>query len=483
MPARLNASLFSLYRMATTRSGLRTEGALYEAINRGNKDTFFFQDDPDKTINPFENRYDRIPPNIEELRRIPPLNGAEFGRSCEFEFETAGDFFGHPTILIDLPSWLPPNEAALNRTQLITDSVTGESYGYTNGIGYFLFSKIQIYQDKLLLQEFTGDALFASRASRGSLNSAYLENTLAGWHDGSPASIAAAATPPRLRLELPFIGDRNGFPSIAMRKQGFRLRLELRPLEEIVETSDAAATVAPKPWLRTFQVVGAATSFKALARTAIASPTLQLETRHVYVDGETQLELRSKPLEIPFSKLYENTYTFGPAEYAPLVRGVPSLVTRRLDAQHPASRVLWFFRSQNDLRTGRRWRYAADISGGEYYTAQSLIIAARDRETLFTPFVWNTLTHYAKEDRDPGFGIGEMSWDLGDIRGRRFIRDRQPEGVVNFTTADRPTLYTSLSAIANDTLLGAPASEMTAIVDSWMLYVIDRDRGYLKFGN
>jgi hypothetical protein len=142
-----------------------------------------------------------------------------------------------------------------------------------------------------------------------------------------------------------------------------------------------------------------------------------------------------------------------------------------------------YFRSQNYLRTGRRWRYAADISGGEYYTAQSLIIASRDRETLFTPFVWNTLTHHAKEDRDPGFGIGEMSWDLGDIRGRRFLRDRQPEGVVNFTTADRPTLYTSLSAIANDTLLGAPATEMTAIVDSWMLYAIERDRGYLKFGN
>ena len=469
--------------MASTRAGFRTEGALYEAINRGNKDTFFFQDDPDKTVNPFENRYDRIPPNIQELRRIPPLNGAEFGRSCEFEFETAGDFFVRPTILIDLPSWLPPNEALLNRTTPITDSVTGESYGYTNGIGYFLFKKIQVFQDKLLLQEFTGDALFAARASRGSLNSAYLENVLTGWHDGSPVSIGVNATPPRLRLELPFIGERNGFPSIAMRKQGFRLRLELRGLEEIVETSNAAATVAPKPWLRTFLVVGNPTPFAALARTAIASPTLQLETRHVYVDGETQLALRSNTLEIPYSRIYENTYTFGPAEYAPLVRGVPALVTRRVDAQHPASRILWFFRSQNDLRTGRRWRYAADISGNEYYAAQSLVIASRDRETLFTPFVWNTLTHHAKEDRDPGAGIGEMSWDLGDIRGRRAPWDRQPEGTVNFTTADRPTLYTSLSAIANDTLLGAPASEMTAIVDAWMLYSIDRDRGVLKYGN
>jgi len=469
--------------MASTRASLRTEGALYEAINRGNKDTYFFGEDPEKSLNPFDNRYDRIPPNIQELRRIPPLNGAEFGRSCEFEFEMAGDVVFRPTVLINLPSWLPPAETILNRTKLITDAVTGESYGYTNGIGYFLFNKIQIFQDKLLLQEITGDALFATRAARGGLNSAYLENTLTGWHDGSPASIAAAATPTTLRLELPFIGEANGFPSIAMRKQPFKLRLELRPLEQIVESSDPTATVAPKPWLRTFRVAGSATPFSALTRTGMASPTLQLETRHTYTDGETQLALRSTPLEIPFSRLYENNYTFGPAEYAPLVRGVPAYVTRRIDGQHPASRILWFLRSQNDIRVGRRWKFAADISGGEYYAGQSLIIAARDRETLFTPFIWNTITHHAKEDRDPGQGIGEMSWDLGDIRGRKAPWTRQPEGTVNFTTADRPTLYTSLTAIENDTILKSPSSEMTAVVDAWALYSIEKDRGVLKYGN
>ena len=196
----------------------------------------------DTTINPFENRYDRIPPNIQELRRIPPLNGAEFGRSCEFEFEVAGDIFLSPTVLIDLPTWLPPTLAEKNAVNPVTDSVTGERYGYTNGIGYFMFKKIQIFQDKLLLQEITGDALFAMRAARGTLNSAYLENKLAGWHDGSSESIGAAATPPRLRLELPFIGGRNGFPSISMRKQPFKLRMEIRPLEELVESSAPGPT-------------------------------------------------------------------------------------------------------------------------------------------------------------------------------------------------------------------------------------------------
>ena len=467
--------------MASTRAGLKIEGGLYEAVARGNKDTFFFNDDPEKAINPFENRYDRIPPNIQELRRIPPLNGAEFGRSCEFEFETAGDIFLRPTVLIDLPSWYPPTQSLANPESLYRDQATGNAYGYTNGVGYFLFKKIQIFQDKLLLQELTGDSLFALRAARGSLNSAYMENSLAGWHDGTAASIAANATPARIRLELPFVGGRNGFPSIAMRKQVFKLRLELRPVEQLIESSDPAATTAPEPWGRAF--TDGTLVFKALQRTQMASPTLQLETRHSYVDGETQLALRSTTLEIPYTRPYENTYVISPAEYAPVVKGVAAYVTRRVDAQHPASRLLWYSRAQNDLRTNRRWKFAADISGGEYYTSQSLLIASRDRETLFTPFIWNLLEHHAKEDRDPGYGLGEMSWDLGDLRGRRAPWDRQPEGTINFTTADRPTLYISLSAAPNDTILGSPSTELTAIVDTWGLYSIENDRGVLKYGN
>jgi len=475
----------------TVRTSRTAEGSLYESLARGNKDTFFFQNDLKKALNPFEARYEPTPPVIHELRRIPPLNGAEFGRSCEFEFETAGDVFVRPTLLIDLPSWFPPPEAALNPTTAITDTATGLRYGYTNGIAYFLFSKIQIYQDKILLFETSGDALWASRIARGSLNSAYLENTLAGWHDGSAASIGRAATPSRLRLELPFIGgNQRGFPSIAMRRQAFKLRLTLRPLEEIVESSEVASppSARPAPWL--VPSFTAATSpprtFAPLTRTAIASPQLQLETRHIYTDGDTQLALRSTPLEIPFPRLYENTFTFGPLDYAPLERLATASVTNRLDARHPASRLFWFSRSHDDLRAGRRWKIVADVSGQEYYANQSLIIAGRDRETLFSPLIWNTLTHHAKEDRDPGPGIGEMNWDLGSVRtGQRLppFSERQPEGSVNFSTADRPTLYTELVGVPPDSLLGKPSTELTAVVDSWALYTIEKDRGYLKYGN
>ncbi len=469
------------------RTTLTAEGSLYEAVSRGNKDTFFFKDDLETSLNPFENRYSTVPPVIHELRRIPPLNGADFGRSCEFDMEIAGDMILQPTVLIDLPSWFPPTEAALNPTTTITDSATGAQYGYVNGIGYFLFSKIQIYQEKLLIHEFSGDALWASRVARGSLNSAYLENRLAGWHDGSAASIGANATPGRLRLELPFLGQpRRGFPSIGMRQQGFKIRLFLRPLEELVESSVPTATVAPKPWLVPSFTVATDTprNFVPLVRTAIASPQIQLETRHLYMDGESQLALRSRPLELPFTQLYENNFTFGAADYAPLARGGTAAVTRRIDANHTASRALWFFRRREDVQAGRRWKVVADTSGQEFYNAESLVIAGRDREMYFTPMIWNRLTHHAKEERDPGPGIGEMNWDLGDVTGRRApYTERQPEGTINFSTADRPTLYMELAAVPPDINTGKQNTELTAVVETWALYSIERDRGSLKYGN
>ena len=212
---------------------------------------------------------------------------------------------------------------------------------------------------------------------------------------------------------------------------------------------------------------------------------LQLETRHLYTDGETQLALRIAPaLEIPFSRLYENTITFGPLDYAATASGGTPALTNRLDAQHPASRLLWFQRAPNDLRAGRRWKTEASNSTGEYTTNVGLFIAGRDRETVSPNYVWSDLAHHAKEEKDPGLGFYEMNWDLGAVAGRRApFYERQPEGSVNFTTADRPTLYTELAAIPADAVAGKPKSELTAVVDSWALYRIEPERGFLKYGN
>jgi hypothetical protein len=473
--------------MATVRSGLTQEGSLYELLARGNKDAYFFLDDF-KAKSPFDNRYLYTPAQVHELRRIPPLNAAEFGRISEWEFEVAGDVFVDPTILIQLPTWIPTLYAPFNSTKRIVDA-NGVSYGYTNGIAYFLFQNIQIYQDQVLLQEFSGDALYAATKSRGSLSSAFLENAITGVHSDSALNIGRNATPGYLRLHLPFIGCQGakdgGFPSIGVRSQTFKLRVTLRKLEDLVQASDARAK--PVPWdrddFRYYTSSTSYTTFSTLTRTSIGAPTLQLETRHIYLDPDTQDRLRKSDLEIPYSRLYENTFTFGAKDFEPLRRNALAVTARRVDAVHPASRLLFWFQDFNALRANRYFDYASDISGNEYYNNVSLIIAGRDRESLFPPLIWNKLQSLAKEDRDPGAGLGIMNWDLGDIRGRQAPYTRQPEGSVNFSTADRPTLYVDLANISNDLISGQQQAQMKAIVDTWGFYEVNKGRGGLRYAN
>ena len=460
--------------MAVPRSSLTNEGALYELIARGNKDEYFFKDDF-SALNPFDIRYKNIPAQVHELRRIPPLNDSSFGRTCEFEFDVAGEVFTDPTILISLPSWLPPSVAPTNSSSVITD-LSGVSHGYTNGIGYFLFSKIQIYLDQILIQEFSGEALYMASRSRGSLNSAFLKDTITGVHGGTSLEIGRAAAPPMLRLQLPLLGcqhpDDGGFPSIAGRQQTYKLRLTLRKLEDLVEASDKR--VKPTPWSTQFiqNTKTTKTSFISLGRSEIGNPSLQLETRHTYVDAETRDRLGKSILEIPFSRLYENSFTFGPKDYDPLTRAAAAIGSRRLEGVHPASRLIFWFYTIQNLNANR---YIPETT--EYYNTMSLTIAGREREAPFSSMVWNKLQIHAKEERDCGAGIGFMTWDLGDLKGRFPPFPRQPEGVVNFSTADRPTLLVDLKP--------APSSstELRVVVDTWALFLFENGRGSLKYGN
>lgn len=464
-------------------TGVLKEGAVYELVARGNKDVYF-QSDTLASVSPFRNNYKRIPAFVHELRSIPPVNNTDFGKVVEFNFDVAGDVFHHPTLLIDLPSWLPSDYAKLNTSTLIRD-LNNVSYGYTQGVAYFLFSNIQIYQDQILLQEFSGDALYGSRLSRGSLNSSFLVNTLTGMHDGSALSIGRNAVCKSLRLELPLIGCQHindgGFPSFGVRTQNMRLRLTLRKLEDLVEASDGQSK--PKPWNREFQMTTQTTTtqFSTLDRYTIGSPTIYLETRHIYVDPDTQKDLVDTSLEYPFSRLYENTFYFNERDYAPLLRNAVASILRRVDAVHPSSRMFFFMRQKSDIDANKLWKISSDVSNGEYYNGVSLLIGSRDRETLFSSQVWNLVSQHAKEDRYSGPGLGVMNWDLGEQRERDPPFERVPEGSLNFSSADRPTLYVELQQIDGTDR----NTQMLVVVDSWALYEVDSEykRGGLRYAN
>ena len=460
---------------------LNLDGSLYELVSRGNKDVYF-QEDSIEAQSLFDNRYGPSAPVLHELRRIPALNTPDFGRSSEFQLEIAGDVIVSPTLVIDLPSWLPPIYADQNPTSVIQDA-SGVTYGYTRGIGFFLFERIQILQDNILLQEFSGDALWIQTRARNSLNHGLLDNQLTGIHSGTALQIGRNATPGRLRLQLPLVGTQSiedgGFPMLKLPNQGYKIRVFLRKLEDLVEASDGREK--PTPWDRTnFQIQtarnGAFTTFSTLTRTDIGTPHIQLETRHIYTSDTTREKLKEESLEIPFERIYENIFSQNPLEYA----SAAPLITRRLDARHPCSRILLAFRSWQDMRANQLWKISSDISGGEYYSQLKLLIAGRDRESLWTSLVWKDLENHAKEERDSGMNLATMNFGLGDKKGTRApTASRQPEGTINMTTADRPTLFLELTDIVS----GQKRSELRVIVETWAVFLAETNRGTLLFAN
>jgi hypothetical protein len=175
--------------------------------------------------------------------------------------------------------------------------------------------------------------------------------------------------------------------------------------------------------------------------------------------------------EIPYSIFYENEFTFGGLDY----KGA-RVFTRDIDADHTASRMFWFLRTKDNLQRGRRW--ATSNAGNSYYDQFALLIAGRDRESLQTPKVWDTLVHFAKETKDPGFSLGEMNWDLGDVPGR-YNHEQVPEGTINFSTAEKPVFQIYL-ALPTGTFT-TQVVEMTLVVESWCLYTVEEQRGFYRY--
>ena len=481
------------------------QGGIFELVARGRKDTYFAID-RETSVLPFNSRYEPSVAHLKERRTTVPLNAPQFGNSFEIEIDKFGDVLLECNLLIDLPTWLPPLPTAAgaqeappqqaNSLYWVKDA-SGYSYGYSRLIGYFLFERIQLYQDSFLLQEWSGDSLFGTLAGDGSWNSGYLSTQFLGGNDVPSApperSIALRATPGRLRLSLPLPGlqtpDDGGLPLCALPAQSFRLRIKLRNLEDLVET-DNPYVIKPVPWAPTqvysYTPAGAATpyTFGPIARTAIGQPTIMLETVQAYVDAETQTALQINRKLIPFRRIFENIFTMGELDYKPLDHGGVAQVTRRLDGRHPTERIVWFFRTANALCANRYTDLTnARALDGQFYSYIKLVIAGRDRESEWGPAIWQDVENYAKDEIDTGYNIGEMRWGLGDQYELQRPYTRVPDGTVNFTTADRPTLHINLANIFPEIGSGQRKAEFRVFTEGWAIYEIEEGRGRLMFAN
>ena len=436
---------------------------------------------------PFSYNIQTWPAMIDETRQSQPLNMVDFGRTVEWEMEVFGDILIAASLVVELPTWLPQTVMALNHKNIVSDSA-GQTYGYTQGIGAFLFEQIQFYQDQLLLQEFSGDFLYSWFHFHSSLCQEALVLKEIGCHTGSPIDIQRNASPKRLTLRLPLIGcahpDEGGLPFIALPGQKYRLRCKIRRLEDLVESS--SQSVKPTPWSRTDLKVtdqnGIQTLFLPLAREQMGKPLITLETTQRYIRQDLQTLMKTTNIQIPFLRPFENKLSIDPSDYIAVGNGGASYVTKRIDGRHPAESVIIMFQSEYTIERNQLWNLKNPMGTGEYYNRLELLIAAKEREKLWDNKLWERISPWTKCEKNPGIPVSLLSFTVGPQYGSRAPEMRKPAGTVNFTSADKPTLWMDII----DTLPSSNGQKrvtMRSVTIGWGVYNVEGNRGTLLFGN
>ena len=462
------------------------EGSLFELVARGKKDVYFLKKDATATV-PFSYNMNTWPAMIDETRQTQALNMVDIGRSIEWELEVFGDILISAALVVELPTWLPPIIAQQNLNTLIRDS-SGNSYGYTQGIGAFLFESVQFYQDQLLLQEFSGDFLYAWTHLQGTLNQEALAIKEFGCHSGSQIDIQRNATPNKLVLRLPLIGcahpDEGGLPFIALPGQKFRIRCKLRRLEDLVESS--AGTIKPAPWslnqLFITQKGQSATGFAPIKRENMGKPLITLETTQRYVRQDLQVLMKKTRMEIPFLRPFENKLSLDPSDYVSVSNGGASYITKRIDGRHPAEAVMVMFQSSYLTERNQLWNLKNPLNNGVYFNTMKFLVAGKDRESGWDANLWNNISPWTKCEKTAGLPIAWIPFSVGPSYGYKAPQRRKPSGTLNMTTADRPTLWIDIA----DTLPGMTRQKkvtMRAVSIGWGVYIVDEERGTLLFGN
>lgn len=466
-----------------------SEGALFELVARGQKDVYFTSQEK-TAVNPFSYTLGTWPATLDETRQVHPLNAVDFGRTIEWEVDTFGDVLVSAALVIDLPTWLPISITSINGTSIVSDS-SDVTYGYTQGIGAFLFEQIEFYQDNLLLQQFSGDFLYAWSHLQGTLNQEALAMKEIGAHTGTPLEIQRNATPGKLILRLPLIGcghpDEGGLPLVALPGQKYRLRCKVRKLEDLVESSNSQ--VKPTPWNRSDlswkNQAGIVTPFTPFTREQIGKPLISLETTQRYVRSETQALLKKSPNLIPFLRPFENKLSLDPTDYIAVGNGVVSYVTKRIDGRHPGEGILVMFQSEYCIERNQLWNMNNPLSSsnGYFYNTLKLTVAGKDREEDWPTSVWQGISPWTKSEKTPGIPISWISFTIGPSYGYRAPERRKPSGTLNFSKADKPTLYMNIK----DTLPSATTAQkrvtMRAITIGWGIYRVEDQRGTMLFGN
>jgi hypothetical protein len=456
-----------------------------ELVSRGKKDIFF-------TANPkisfFHSVYIRSVPFTKEIYITQPRNAPDWGRWVDFDIDHRGDLAKYFYLHIQLPTWLPPAAVAVNRTGIVTDA-SGVTFGYTNSIGLQVISKIQIFQDQVLIHENYGEYLTWRQRQKSETGTVFLNNDEVGSRYDTPLAIGRSATLPELRVSIPIIGAEQpfepGIPLVALSQQRWRIRIHLRKLNEVVVASDGR--LQPQPWggkpLRIQATPDGPidTTQVTLPLESVQPILMTLESTQLYLPRDANLWLKAQTLRIPYTNVRHEEFTIEDNSFT--AASPPYLATVQLpftvDMIGSVSRMLVGLRSYASTLAGQRNVLNAS-DGSAFVTSLRLNISNIDRIKQWETAVFREVTSYWKNIRmgmDFAFPIPQ---EVYNITFGAFDT-AQPAGTLQFTRAVLPVLYPILAPIPMDPRNKSRKTYLITYGDAWNVFEISGGKGRMMF--
>ena len=329
------------YKTATIRKeNTMSEGAKIELVSRGAKDAFFTNAEARRTW--FGAPYERRSPSTHEIRLVYPEAGARFGHWVDIELPNSGDILMSAVIRIQMPTWLPPEVAALNKTDIITvesETWPGEfiRYGWTNGITNYLVQRWALFADNVMIVDGWGDFNSWFPDMETTQLHAPLIHASTGTHNGTDYNIQQNAVLPELVFRVPIIGCQGvadvGLPMCALhRYQRLYLRLWLNDKTQLVESgqylgppepADTGIFLSryepcPAPWGgRRIKINDVLSEYVTLKDYEVGQPYLYARYAMLNLDDETRAAMRATPQAITFRQELRQDFTVEDKDWNP----------------------------------------------------------------------------------------------------------------------------------------------------------------------
>jgi hypothetical protein len=454
-----------------------------ELVSRGKKDAYFIQN-AQRTW--FGTAYSGRSASARDTVNVYPENPAQFGATVDIELPRSGDVLKSVDIRVLMPTWLPPEVAALNRSHIIeiesnTPGVRAQ-YGWTNGIINFVIEKWALFADHEKLAEGYGEINTWYPLTETTHNKAPVRLALSGCHNGSDIAVQRNATLPELAFRVPIPGCQRstdtGLPLCALRAhQRLFLRLWIPDKSKLAESTAIARDlssglpiydVCPAPWgNRPIWINGVLSPYRTLQGHMLKGPYLYSRCDLLHLEPEAREALARSPMELTFQTQMAEYLTFDENTWIPGYQ-----MQKRLEVRgYFQGLYVRFFSEARALQN--KYRDSAAPGGGEWITNMSLVVNGVQRIYNWQPKKLRELVHNIQLGRDIEDNLYFM------IFGREV--EGQPGGACYLARTHKATLTFQVSDFQVDPVLKRRLVYTFLLGIGWSVLDIRDGRATLRF--